>query len=364
MLLSACILDIHSRDMIPHSRVNLSEQLVDSVGDILRNGELCDAEITRDFEKSFASHVGRTFARATSSGTRALHLALMALGVGRSQSVLIPSYVCDDLLSAVIEVGAIPVPVDCEPDSYNLCARDLERRITADSSVIIVSHMFGVPVDFDAITKFDLPVIEDFTHALGATYRERIVGSLGDISVCSFHALKLLAIGEGGILLADRPDILQRVSCFSNPDFSRGEYRLDYHLSNIHAAIGMIQLKEFRDNLAGRNKLYDRYTSALCNLDNLQLPEERESDCVHTHYRYCIRSEKKFTDVEMFYRKSGVIVRRPVKTLNHRLLGLSDSEYPNATRIFERTVSIPFYPGLCEEEIDKVLSVSRNCFLE
>ena len=184
--------------MIPHSRPTLDQKEELAVAAILSSGQVVQGEETQRFETALASEIGVVGAAAVSSGTAALHLALLALEIGEGDEVVIPSFVCPALLNAIRYVRATPVLADINREAFNIDVRDLERRLTGKTRAIIVPHMFGLPADIDDITALGIPVIEDCAQSLGSRYRGAPTGSFGVLSVFSFYATKVICTGEGG----------------------------------------------------------------------------------------------------------------------------------------------------------------------
>ena len=320
--------------------------------------------MTRRFEQALADYLGRQYAWGASTGTLALAHGLRLLGVGVDDEVIIPTYTCSDVLSAVRQTGAAAVLVDASLDDFNLDVKQINERITAQTKAIIVCHQFGLPVVMDKVTQCRIPVVEDCAHALGADYHGQRVGSLGDLTVCSFHGLKMLTTGEGGMVLADCDDLARVQHRFSNPDFTAGEYALDLHLSNVLAAIGLDQLQSFDERLERRRAIAARYQSDLSGIPGVRLPtwqnDQRRSSC----FRYALLLDQPwdFDGAEREFARRGIVVRRPVKTLNHRLLGLAPSGFPVAEALIDQVVSIPLYPDLSDQEVTAVIDATWSIF--
>jgi dTDP-4-amino-4,6-dideoxygalactose transaminase len=195
-------------EVIPHSRPSVDEVEMRALQNVLSSGQLAQGPQVQAFEKELGSFHGFPPGVATSSGTAALHLALLSLGVGPGDEVLLPSYVCSAPLHAAYHSGATPVLVDVEPTTGNMDPDDLKKRLTSKSKAIIAVHLFGLPSDIDEILALGLPVIEDCAQSLGANQEGRMLGTMGAISICSFYATKLITTGEGGMLLSRDPGLL------------------------------------------------------------------------------------------------------------------------------------------------------------
>ncbi|MFA4932791.1 MAG: DegT/DnrJ/EryC1/StrS aminotransferase family protein, partial [Caldisericia bacterium] len=191
--------------MIPHSKPTLDQRDYNAVLRVLQSGQISQGEYVKRFEANLSEFVGVKGGVATNSGTSALHLALLALEVGKGDEIILPSYVCTALLNAINYVGATPVLVDIEPDSFNLDAKRVKESLTEKTKAIIVPHLFGLPADMEELQSFGIPLIEDCAQALGATYKGKQAGSFGALSIFSFYATKVIASGEGGMVLSDSP---------------------------------------------------------------------------------------------------------------------------------------------------------------
>ena len=310
--------------MITHSKVVLDEEEIAGVADILRSGLLVQGEVVSSLEEGLASFIGVRHAVAVSSGTAALHLALISLVIGHGSEVIIPSYVCTALLNAVHYVRATPVLVDIEPDTYNISAGQVEKVITDKTGAIVVPHMFGLPADMDAILSLGIPVIEDCAHSVGAKFRGRHVGSLGSISIFSLYATKMLCAGEGGLILSNDPDLIARARDLRDYD-EKETYtpRYNYKLTDIQAALGKSQLKRLPSFIKKRQKIAGLYNAGLEGVVSRipAGPEGRE----HVSYRYVILVDDPTGFMDKM-REKVIVCRRPVFKPLHRYLDLSGYE--------------------------------------
>ena len=345
--------------MIPHSRVRLGQVEIDAALEVLRSGQINDSDVTREFEDRVARYIGRRFAWSTTTGTLAIYVSLRLLEVGPGDEVLIPTYVCDDVLSAVLQAGATAVPVDMAED-FNIDPRDMETKVSRRTKAAVLVHMFGLPLPPESFDIGAVATIEDCAQSFNASVDGRSCGTFGDLSTFSFHALKLLPAGEGGLVTTDKGDLADKFDRYKAPDFSRSEHRMDYHLSNIHSALGLAALEQWSKQQSRRKELAEHYTEALSALRNARLPCRSHAGREPSWLRYCLllEDDQEFPELEDRFLEQGVVVRRPVKTLNHRLLGLPDSHCPVAARLFDRVLSIPFYPNLSDREVEKVLQTT------
>lgn len=238
-----------------------------------------------EFEALFAGIHGCVDAVSTVNGTAALHLAMIEIGVGPGDEVLVPALTFVATANAVQYVGATPVFVDVDPVSYTLDPRDAERKITQRTRALIAVHLFGHPADMDPICELarghGLAVVEDAAQALGSYYRDRRCGAIGDIGCFSFNGNKIITAGGGGMVLSADPRRLEHIRHLSlqarepgNVEYLHDEVGFNYALSNMHAAIGLAQLERLDDLLARRRALASRYAAALESVEGLTFSGE------------------------------------------------------------------------------------------
>ena len=342
--------------MIPHSRPFIDEEDAREVRRVLLSGQLAqDGEVAR-FESRMASYVGVRGAAAVSSGSAALHLALLALGVGPGDEVLVPSYVCPAVLNAVLHAGAAPVVADIEPASFNLSADDARRRITPRTRALIVAHMFGVPADLDALGSLGVPVVEDLAMSLGSRWRGKRTGCFGSLAVCSFYATKMMATGEGGMVLGGDEALVDAVRDLRAMD-EKEDFRVRFNckMTDLQAALGLSQLRKLAGFIARRREIADLYGEELRRL-GLPAPQA-PAECEPVWYRYVLMLDGDAGPFIEEMRRRGVECRRPVFKPLHRYLGLSG--YETSEEAWRRAVSIPLYPALTAAEIETVVKALR-----
>lgn len=346
--------------MIPHSRPFLGVEEEEAVVAVIRSGQLAAGERVAAFERGLAARVGVGQAVAVSSGTAALHLALAALGAGPGDEVAFPSYVCSALLHAVGYVGAAPLLVDVDPETFNLDAQDLRRRVTRRTRAVILPHMFGLPADVEAVRSLGLPVIEDCAMSLGATVCGRPAGAWGDLSVFSFYATKVIACGEGGMVATQDEGLAARVRDARDYDGRQdAEMRFNYKMSDLHAAVGGAQLGKLDAFIARRREIAGRYRAALSGAA-CRLPGD---DAGHIFFRYVVRVRGEVEEKIAAFEGAGVAARRPVFCPVHRMLGLDEKAFPGAEEAHRSALSLPLYPALRGEEVEAVVRAAREILL-
>jgi len=343
--------------MIPHSRPTIDEHDILAVASVLHSGNIAQGTAVEKFEQELSSYIGVKSGVATSSGTAALHLALLALDITGKDTVALPSYVCTAVLNAVNYVGASPLLIDTHPDTFNMDVEDLERKLRPGVKAIIVPHSFGLAADLEEIMALGIPVIEDCAQSIGATYRNKLTGSFGNISIFSFYATKMITTGEGGMVVSNSEEFLGKIRDLRDYD-NRENYvtRYNYKMTDFQAALGLSQLKKLNHFIEIRRKIAQRYNIELKNL--CSLPVNHGNDSKHIYYRYTINLSR---DVESFLKLSkekGINCERPVFKPLHRYLNLSG--FTNTDRVWENAVSIPIYPTLTEKNMNTIIEFVKN----
>ena len=344
------------------------------MGDAVRRGAITQGVLARSFEEDLARFLGVAGAVATNSCTSALVLAMAALEIGPGDEVALPSYTCLALLNAVVQAGAVPRLADNAYDvpnmDYNVTAEALQRVITPRTRALILPHMFGCPADIEPILKIGPPVIEDITLSLGSLYHKKPVGAMGAFSVCSFHASKMIACGEGGMLASPDPALVAKARYLNGwadeqPAARLSDrieaYRLRYnfHLSDIAAALGKSQLRKLPSLAARRRALAEQFSARLAGVPGLQSPIVTERSNVFHRYLVAVEPGTVVSRIERFAR-AGIETGRGVYPPLHRFLGQSGEAYPGAERATSTLVSIPIYPSLAEEQVEYLLQVSEE----
>ncbi len=343
--------------IVPHSRPAVGEEEAKAAEGVILSGRIAQGSVVDDFEHFCADFIGVKNGVAVSSGTAALHLSLLSLGVGPGDEVIVPDYACSALLNAVFHTGAEPMPVDIIPGDYNLDPESVRKALTPKTKAVLVVHAFGLPANVQEIKSFGLPVIEDIAQSFGASLNGSMTGSLGDMSVVSFYATKLMTTGEGGMIFSNSDKLIEKVRDLRDYD-EKDDYsvRYNYKSTDIQAAIGLVQLKRLDGFIKKRRSVAEFYNASFKSLP-VHLPLFAE-DRGHIFFRYIIEVERPVDDViESLYRM-GVGVRRPVyKTLGSYLGRLHCRRSQDA---WERAVSIPLYPSLSDEEIAKVADAVKS----
>lgn len=362
---------------------------IDEVVDSFQRGWIGTGPKVQQFERMFAEYVGARNAIAVSSCTAALHLGAMAAGVGPGDEVIVPTLTFAATANAVIHTGATPVFVDCDRDTMNLDPAAVSKAVTDRTKAIMPVDFAGRPIDFDAIgsvaAQHGLSVIEDAAHCIEGSYHGRKVGAISDVTCFSFYVTKNITTIEGGMITTDNDEwaALMRTSAlhgmsadawarFSDAGFKHYEVVLPgykYNMTDVQAAVGLHQLPRVEEWLRRRNEIWRRYDEAFADLP-LFLPAPEEPDTTHARHLYTILVDLDNVnatrdDVLNALQHEGVgcgvhYVALHLHRYFRETFDLTPQDFPNATFISERTLSIPMSPRLTDADVDDVIAAVRK----
>ncbi len=343
----------------------------------LRTGWISSAgEYVRRFEEGFAAWCGRRFGVSTTSGTTALHLALRALGIGPGDEVILPDFTMVASLFAVLYVGARPVFVDVEPDTWNIDPEQIEAAVTPRTRAIMPVHIYGHPCDMDPImavaARHGLAVVEDAAEAHGAEYRGRRCGSFGVLNAFSFFANKILTTGEGGMVVTDDESLAERCRYYRNlcfpltgsRDYIHDDLGYNFRLTNLQAAVGVAQLERADDLVRRRRAVARAYLERLSGIPGVQLPVERPG-VVNVYWMFGIIIDPGAYGMDRdtlteALRREGIDSRPFFKPLHRQkvLAACGQAATAGEFRVTERLAAgglyLPTGPVITEKEIDRV----------
>ncbi len=323
------------KTIIPHSRTTLDKRDRQAVLDTLNSGFITAGSKNREFQRKLGDYLNREYVELCSSGTMALVTILSALEVGSGDEVLIPTYVCPSVYEAVKRAGASAVLYDNAKGLWVSSFEEISKRVTNRTRAIVVVHTFGIRFgEVDELKSLNIPVIEDCAHALTPVINGKRISEGSLCSFYSFNATKLLATGEGGAIVTN------------DGDFARGvrEKKVDNGLSDMNCALGLSQLGRYDEFLERRAEIAGIYFKRLgAIVDDL-----RRYDSIYFRFPIFVEDDSGFFNSHVLYKKG-------VDTLVHRELGMEGGRFPNSEQVFKKTVSIPIYPSLTNEEIDNIV---------
>ena len=365
--------------MIPLTRPEFGDEEARAVAGVLKSGWVSQGPKVAEFEALVAARVGAAHGVATTSCTTALHLALVASGVGPGDEVICPSYSFIATANAVLYAGATPVFAEIEADTWNIDPADIEKRVSPKTKAILAVHQVGLAADIDRLkgaAPRGVPLIEDAACAIGSLYKGRPVGSSGNVSCLSFHPRKTISLGEGGMVLTDDGAIADRVrrlrshgASVSDLDRHRAqglvyeEYRelgYNYRMTDIQAAIGIEQLKRLDDLLARRRAVATRYNSAFCRVEQIQTPAE-PAYARHSYQSYASRLRpgcRVGRDEAMRELiAAGISCRRGIPPIHLEPLyrGRAGVQLPVTEAVAADSIFLPLYASLPESDQARVI---------
>ena len=333
------------------------------------------------FEEAFAKYCGVKYAVAVCNGTVAIHLALSALGIGRGDEVIIPSFTMIATAFAVCYTGAKPVFVDADKDTWNIDVTKIEEKITQNTKAIIPVHVFGNPCNMDEIEKIakthNLYILEDAAEAHGAEYKGKKTGSFSDIASFSFFANKNLTTGEGGMVVTDSEDYYKKCRYFKNMCFpvdaprvySHDDIGFNYRMSNLHAAIGLAQVEKADDYRVMRIKNAMLYKEYLSDCPGIVFQKD-ENDSLNVHWMNAIIIDPKQyghnKDELIAHLISNNIDTRLLFTSMHRQKSLKNfgcncsGEYPVTDWLSQNGFYLPSASSLKEEQINQICNIIKD----
>jgi dTDP-4-amino-4,6-dideoxygalactose transaminase len=375
-----------NKDFLFFHKPFISDDEVDEIVDTVRSGWLSMGPKTIKFEEAFNSYIGCKKSIAVSSWTAAGHLTLEAYGIRPGDEVIVPTMTFPATAEIVCYFGAKPVIVDVEEDTLNISLKEIEKAITSRTKAIIPVHYAGQPCDMDEIHEIaksnNLKVIEDAAHSLPATYKGKKVGTISDVTCFSFYATKTLSTGEGGMICTNDEEIAERCTIMRMHGINRDAWKrytessswyyevvapgFKYNFTDLQASLGLPQLKKVDQMWQSRKNIAAKYTQALKDNELLTLHGVKENRDSSWHL-FPIRLKLEFLKInraqlidEMRKLNVGAGVHfMPIHQhiYYNQTFKLDDKNYPVASSVFPKLVSLPIYPGMQDGHVDRVINV-------
>lgn len=373
--------------LLPYGHQCIDEDDIKAVVDVLRSDWLTTGPKVAEFEKRFAEMVGAKYAVAVNSGTAALHAAAFAAGIGPGDEVITASMTFAASANCVLYCGGRPVFADVETDTLLLDPSSVESKVSPKTKAIIAVDYAGQPCDYDALKKLShehgLILIADACHALGATYKNHKVGTLADMTVFSFHPVKHITTGEGGMVVTDNPDFAVKLRAFRNHGitadhrqreaegswfYEMAELGYNYRLPDINCALGLSQLKKLDKFVARRRQIAALYDSAFVDMPAVS-PLAQRNDRKSSYHLYVVRlnlSKLNASRLQVF----GALRAENIGVNVHYIpvywhpyynkLGYGKGLCPVAEKAYEEIVTLPLFPAMSDRDAEDVIKAVKK----
>ena len=370
--------------MIPYGKQTIEQDDIQAVVDVLKSDFLTTGPQIAEFEQTVADYVGAKYAVAISNGTSALHAACFAAGIGPGDEVITTPLTFAASANCVLYCGGTPVFADVDPKTYNIDPEDIRRKITDRTKAIIAVHLAGQPCDMDAIhsiaREHGLIVIEDGAHALGSVYKGKKVGCLSDMTTFSFHPVKPITTGEGGMIVTENEEFYKKMALFRSHGITRDDSMMtrndgpwfyqqfdlgyNYRITDIQCALGCSQMKKLDRFLARRKEIVARYNEAFADCDNIITPYQL-SDTESGWHLYIVQvknCDRRKVFENMREKGIGVNVHYIPVYMHpyYQEHGYENVHCANAEEIYSHIISLPLYPGLTSEQQDYVIDTLKS----
>ena len=364
-----------SRSNLPVARPYFDDEEIAMVNECIVSGWVSSGgKFVTEFEEMVAKKCSRKHAIASSSGTSALHLALLAMGISKGDEVIVPTLSFIASANAITYTGAKPVFVDSDFKTWNIDPVEVEKAITSKTKAIMPVHLYGHPADMDEINelaeKYNLLVVEDAAEAQGATYKERPVGSLGAVATFSFFGNKVITTGEGGMIVTDDDQIASKCRILRDHGMSADkrywhpELGFNYRMTNLQASIGVAQMRKFDWIIEKKKKIALKYISELFGVKGIGLPpNEAWADNVYWLFTILIDEEEFGASVSELsdVLKSNEIDTRPIfYPIHTQPIYSREMDCPNAEKIHQMGLSLPSSPDLRSDDIRRTCEIIKS----
>lgn len=382
---------VQKRDhFLPYSLPLIGKEEIQEVTETLESGWLSKGPKVQQFEKEFAAFVGAKHAVAVNSCTAALFLALKAKGIGPGDEVITSPLTFSSTANTIIHTGATPVFADIDENTLNIDPVKLEAAVTPRTKAVVPVHFGGQSCDMDAILAIaqnhGLFVLEDAAHAVYTTYKQRMIGSIGDATAFSFYATKNLATGEGGMLTTDDEELADKIRVLSlhgmskaawNRYSSNGSWYYEVespgykmNMFDLQAALGLHQLKRLDDMQKRREEIAGRYQTAFQQIPGLITPFVHD-DGRHAWHLYVLQVDEKKAGVTRSEMITALKDEYNIGTSVHfipvhihpyyqKQFGYKEADFPNAMNYYKRTLSLPLYPSMSDDDVHDVIEAVRD----
>jgi len=360
--------------MIPIAKPLLGEEEVRAVSEVLKSGMIASGPKVEEFEKRFAEFVGTRYAVSTSSGTTALHLSLLSLGIKEGDEVIVPSFSFVASANSILFCNAKPVFCDVNHKTFNISVEKIEKLITNKTKAIMPVHLYGQPSDMQPILeiakKHDLLVIGDAAQTHGAKYNGKMVGSFGDAECFSFYPTKNMTTGEGGMVTTNSGEIFETACSIRNHGrektkwgYEHGRVGYNYRMTDIAAAIGIEQLKKLPGYNQKRRENARFLNEKLKGINGIEIPYVLPN-AEHVYHQYTIKCKEREHLIQNLRKNEigyGIYYPKPMHFYNHlRIYGHTDLK--NSEKLSDEVISLPVHPALASQDLEKIVNAVSGVF--
>jgi perosamine synthetase len=355
--------------MIPIAKPLLGEEEKKAVSEVIDSGIIASGPKTKEFEERFAEYVGTKYALATTSGTTALHLGLLTLGVGKGDEVIIPSFSFIASVNSILFCEAIPKFCDVDEKTFNIDTDKIEKLITPKTKAILPVHLYGMAADMKHIQeiadKHDLKVIGDAAQAHGASLNGKMVGSFGNLECFSFYPTKNMTTSEGGMITTNDLELFEKADSIRNHGrektkwgYEHGRIGYNYRMTDIASAIGLEQLKKLPNFLNKRRANANFYNK---HLKGVEIPYVLKG-AEHAYHQYTVKSKNRDSLIENLKKHEigfGIYYPKPLHQYTH-LKEFAHSDLKTSEDLAKVSLSLPVHPALTQNDLETVASVANH----
>ena len=376
--------------MLPYGHQWIDQDDIKAVSEVLQSDWITQGPKVEEFENNFAKYVGARYAVAVNSGTAALHNACFAAGISKGEKVITTPITFVASANCVIYQGGTPVFADIREDTLNIDPEEIKKKITSDTRALIPVDFTGLPVDLEEILqiarKNNLIVIEDASHALGATYKGSKIGSISDMTIFSFHPVKHIATGEGGMITTNNKKYYERLKLFRTHGITKDRDKLlnydgpwyyemqelgyNYRLTDFQCALGLSQLKKIDRIIQRRREIAQKYNSEFKDMPEIKIPQINPADSNPAWHIYMI---------QLYLERSKVGRREIFKALIAENIGVNVhyipvhlqpyyqkrfsyhlGDFPIAENYYSRVITLPIFPKMSDHDVDDVIMAVKK----
>jgi len=348
--------------------LSIKKEIDKAIQNVLNDSAFSDGKYVEEFEKHFAKYIGTKYAVAVNNGTSALHLSMIVLGVGKGDEVIIPANTFVATAWAVSYVGATPVFVDCDPKTWEINPKEVEKAITKKTKAIIGVHLYGQSFDVNSIKKMakkhKLFLVEDCAQAHGALYRNKMVGNFGDLACFSFYPSKNLgSYGEGGAVVTNNSSYAKRLQLLKNQGslkkYHHDEIGYNMRMEGFQGAILNVKLKHLDRWSKRKQRVADMYFKGIKNPSVISQYQPEWTKSVYYLFVVTVKNRGRFMKFLLKNEiETGIHYPIPCHLQKaYKFLGYKKGDFPSSEYLANHCVSIPIYPELNDSEVKKIINV-------